>query len=614
MKNKIIILLAIAAALIGLVVGVSMKKEEFTITFNSNGGTNIEDQIVKKGDKVKRPEDPEKTDNKFLGWYYLDEEYNFNTKVKKDMVLKAKWSEIKKFSVTFDTDGGSLIDTLTVNENTKIDKPANPTKRGYSFVTWYHNNVEYDFSSLIKEDITLKAIWKKNADNVNTIAINEYEKLADIFKSTYNALLSKDIYTITLADEIKVMEAINSYNNSSNEIKAYLTDEIDLLYNLMNRINELKYIADDNFIKDLTELLNILDKEYQTMDDAIHAIKSVVPYKTYGDIEITFEVDTTIAKFKTHDGTLITLPFTNIVNANKYWDDYHVKSYETDANLLDASYLTYDEAEDAIRALAPNGTYTNNFINWTNMKAVVTAHDATTFTFIFTDILEAKLEMDDALVKDLNKEETLSAVYVNRNEVETLIKDTAIFGTYNVKTFSWELMKLTILDNEGNDIVFDFENIVEVKTWMESDDLSVRAKTTDDIFLNTTYATTLLAEEAIKALALNNTYANITINWRLMTAELTGHDGNSIVFFFTDITEIKDKMTADDLAVASKVSDLTFLNQFTTKEDALSAVLALATNGTYEYFTIDFNDENKLLVPTHTGSTLEFVFPNLSDI
>lgn len=69
----------------------------------------------------------------------------------------------KQYTVTFQTNGGSTIAPITVEENQTITKPANPTKSNYTFTGWYSDKELtkiFDFTTPIKEDITVYAAWK----------------------------------------------------------------------------------------------------------------------------------------------------------------------------------------------------------------------------------------------------------------------------------------------------------------------------------------------------------------------------------------------------------------------------------------------------------------------
>lgn len=65
------------------------------------------------------------------------------------------------FTVIFDSDGGSVVQTQTVDKDGKANKPADPTKDGFTFKGWNNGSVPYDFSTSVIADLTLKAIWEK---------------------------------------------------------------------------------------------------------------------------------------------------------------------------------------------------------------------------------------------------------------------------------------------------------------------------------------------------------------------------------------------------------------------------------------------------------------------
>jgi len=69
------------------------KKEEFTVTFDSNGGSSVESQVVEKGDMAVEPTEPTREGYDFEGWYLGEEVYDFSAEVTKDITLKAEWSQ-----------------------------------------------------------------------------------------------------------------------------------------------------------------------------------------------------------------------------------------------------------------------------------------------------------------------------------------------------------------------------------------------------------------------------------------------------------------------------------------------------------------------------------------
>lgn len=133
--------------------------ETQTITFMKDAETPFDTSVVKKGNTVGVPAEPTNDGYSFGGWYTdvnCTTAYDFNLPVNTDITLYAKW--LAKYTVSFDTDGGSTVESQTVVTGNKATKPAvNPTKKGYNFVGWYTDNTyttEFDFENTIITDNT----------------------------------------------------------------------------------------------------------------------------------------------------------------------------------------------------------------------------------------------------------------------------------------------------------------------------------------------------------------------------------------------------------------------------------------------------------------------------
>lgn len=165
-KNRLLTVLLIAALMIVAVLCIAACKNDqtYTVTFNSDGGSAVEQQIVNGGDKATKPADPTRDDYEFVGWYHNGEEYKFDSAVTSDLTLVAHWkanSPKVTYTVTFDTCGGSEIQPQIIEAGSSASKPADPTRYGYNFMGWYESNDSrlYDFDTPITKDITLVADW-----------------------------------------------------------------------------------------------------------------------------------------------------------------------------------------------------------------------------------------------------------------------------------------------------------------------------------------------------------------------------------------------------------------------------------------------------------------------
>lgn len=147
------------------------KVTKYTVTFDSNGGSAVAKQTVEKNKTVSRPSNPTRDEYVFLGWYNGEAEFDFKTKITKNIKLTAKWKKIETpsepetattYTVTFDTAGGNTIQNQTVEEGNTITKPSDPTRDGYTFIGWYYNDAQYNFSTQVTSNVTLVAKWEKN--------------------------------------------------------------------------------------------------------------------------------------------------------------------------------------------------------------------------------------------------------------------------------------------------------------------------------------------------------------------------------------------------------------------------------------------------------------------
>lgn len=141
-----------------------------TVTFNTDGGTEIGNASVDFGQRVGRPEaDPVKADVDFINWY-ADAEFTKvfdfkNTPITKATTIYAKYGA--PTLVTFNSNGGSAVESKTVPAGTPVTKPADPKKEGQFFAGWFTDadcTTPYDFDAEVTEEITLYALW---ADPVN---------------------------------------------------------------------------------------------------------------------------------------------------------------------------------------------------------------------------------------------------------------------------------------------------------------------------------------------------------------------------------------------------------------------------------------------------------------
>lgn len=90
-----------------------------------------------------------------------------------------------KYTVTFDTKGGSFITSQIVSKGATATKPNDPTRSGYEFVGWFLDGVEYDFSLPVEANITITASWQKvNGSDDDKLVLSSYYKTAEGLSGT----------------------------------------------------------------------------------------------------------------------------------------------------------------------------------------------------------------------------------------------------------------------------------------------------------------------------------------------------------------------------------------------------------------------------------------------
>lgn len=129
----------------------------YTVTFNTDGGSEIASQTVEHGKSV-RLSTTIKAGYDFKGWFLPDGTQYTNQGITNNTTLKAKW-EIKKLSVAFDTNGGNQIPDQVVNYGDSAQLQT-PICEGYNFLGWFlSDNTEYT-EQQITENTVLTAMWE----------------------------------------------------------------------------------------------------------------------------------------------------------------------------------------------------------------------------------------------------------------------------------------------------------------------------------------------------------------------------------------------------------------------------------------------------------------------
>lgn len=212
----------------------SCGKETYTVRFENENGDFIKNVTVSKGDKVASPETVTEYEGyTFDGWYLDGEEYSFDSKVKSDLTLVAKY-QANHYTLSFgegvnpievvygqpvgqlpnvpNPEGkeygvwmldGVILTSMTIYNYTedkqavadyseelfvvsfvgaeqtnqfvtygsKVIEPRVPQKAGYDFAGWYLNGEKYNFNAVVVTNLTLEAKWKPRHDTAYNINV-----------------------------------------------------------------------------------------------------------------------------------------------------------------------------------------------------------------------------------------------------------------------------------------------------------------------------------------------------------------------------------------------------------------------------------------------------------
>ena len=315
---------------------------KFDVTFDLNNGTKDEIIKVKYHQTINKKDikDQEDLGELFIAWYEVvgvkekedvlaDKPFDFNTKIDKDIKLKALYKgKVETITITFDSKGGSAVDSITINKGAELILPKDPTYAGYTFKGWYdinetpiHNNV------LLEEDTTLYAKWEKIPEPKPEPKKEEKISLS----------LSRDTLHV---NGIKTATATATVENSSGKVTFSLSDT-----NCMT-------------INENTGAINVVSNPKNCSNGATITVTAKTPGGKSATATIYYEKDLAL----THENITYTQDdktsgrhptFTVNANQNVSWD--------IDAAVKPSYRYTYDDCKNET-ATSVTGGYTINSI------------------------------------------------------------------------------------------------------------------------------------------------------------------------------------------------------------------------------------------------------------
>ena len=217
------------------------------------------------------------------------------------LTLYPVWNT-NKYTITFDSNGGSEIAPITQDYGTAITAPADPTREGYTFIGW---DMEIP-TTMPAENITLKARWKDIEKPTGEIIIGTNKWREFLNKLTFG-LFFKDTQEVT----------INAFDNSGTVFVSYLVTNRDLseteLGSLVYRAYDEPFLIEPNgeyiiYAMLVDESMNItyLRSDRITLDNIRPVIGGIENGKTYCEAQ-TVTIDEKYIDTVTVNGTKVTL-------------------------------------------------------------------------------------------------------------------------------------------------------------------------------------------------------------------------------------------------------------------------------------------------------------------
>ncbi|NLC49687.1 MAG: hypothetical protein GX762_04860, partial [Bacteroidales bacterium] len=201
--------------------------QEKTVNFETNGGTTIDSQNIKAGDKIDRPENPSLEGSEFVGWYEDESTtilYDFSAPVMNDITLYAKWIEVTEttYSIRYVDEEGETVF---------------PTRENIAGIVGKEVKATALYSLTIVPDAAFKTLVLSYDKTINVItftysAASEQSYTIKYLKNSDNTKLAEPFTDTTMYSQISVI---------AKNINGYYPNKATHLLSLSSGINEYAF-------------------------------------------------------------------------------------------------------------------------------------------------------------------------------------------------------------------------------------------------------------------------------------------------------------------------------------------------------------------------------------
>ena len=277
----------------------------YTISFNTNGGTSIGSITQEYGTQITKPNDPTKVGHTFAGW---DQEIPL-TMPAENITITATWT-INSYTISFDSNGGSTVNSITQEYGTAITLPT-PTMTGHTFVGWYNNDNPYNTTEMPANNVSLVARWQ----------INQYTITFDTLGGTNIQSITQDYGTSIIKPANPTKQGYD-FTGWSREIPSTMPAEnIIITANYVGKTFTINYSYNNSIVHTQSYTFGSNDALYEHgsnkwydrwiarwyLDSAftgsyLSSVSEITTYPDSGSITLYGKKDTCLA-----EGTLITM-------------------------------------------------------------------------------------------------------------------------------------------------------------------------------------------------------------------------------------------------------------------------------------------------------------------
>ena len=252
----------------------------YTISFDTASGTEVPSITADYGTRITMPEEPTREGYMFAGW---DVEIP-DTMPAEDVTITAKW-KINQYTITFDTDGGNEVPSITADYGTRITMPEEPTREGYTFAGWdveipdtmpakdmlitakwdlIEFTIDYDISNMVTDDNqdVIGKVEMVNAVSGKNVMVLSYKitQLNTAKSSTYTEYynfygwFTEDGMRVT-NEQGELLENVPGYIENGKWIYKGTgeTEQVIKIYGRFKQTDSGKYVYDFNSLKTIKD-------------------------------------------------------------------------------------------------------------------------------------------------------------------------------------------------------------------------------------------------------------------------------------------------------------------------------------------------------------------------